>query len=327
MFDLSSNLPILEGLYLEVLENEDFRKEIGLGEIGEATKTTLESKLNIIGEARTKVNDIEGMLKEQRFQVALKEGQDVKVGFDGNEKDGFRVTIRDAEGNVFRTQETKTVEGAKRLQEEWQNEVKLGMKGKKVTGIEEKEDIVSAVEGQSPEIDSLVSKLAGELKIAPEKIRADKEYHTGILDETGNPYLSFDKLQKSYDAIQKDKPGTPQSELTKIISEMDVNAVKSQDIFNKMIGNKDPIKDYIETLDLNPQNEKMLIQGISEFMGERSPNAIKHVSDYVKWLQEKGKSVSDANTKLTEQYIVEKQKGAEGQFRTKGQRKVLNDSP
>ena len=50
----------------------------------------------------------------------------------------------------------------------------------------------------------------------------------------------------------------------------------------------------------------------------------KLVTDYVKWLQGKGKKVTDANAELTELYIREKQK--EGLFRKKSQRNSLNNS-
>ena len=178
------------------------------------------------------------------------------------------------------------------------------------------------------EINDLVSKIAAEQKISPDKVRTTKEYYSPILDESGKPQLSLEKLQKAYKDIQGLKPDTPQGNLSKVIAEMDVDKIKELPAFNRKIGAKTKIKDYIEKSGLNEDNKKMLYQGISEFMqGRKSSNApsnYKLLADYVKWLQDNGKKVNEANADLTNLYIRQMQ--GEGKFTSINQRSQLNNS-
>ena len=201
---------------------------------------------------------------------------------------------------------------------------------KELDKVEPPEVDLSVGKGLSNEekISELVSQIGAKLKIAPDEIRAQKEYQSGLFDVEGNPLLSLEKLERGYKDILKSEPDTPQSALSKVISEMNVDSIKDLDFINKKIDKKTPIKDYVEDSGLNKENKKMLYQGFSEFMQNRkssnSPQNYKLVTDYAKWLQEKGKKVTDANAELTELYIKEKQK--EGLFRKKSQRNALNNS-
>ena len=194
--------------------------------------------------------------------------------------------------------------------------------------VEMQKDSIKKDLSDKEKISELVSQIGAKLKIAPDKVRSQKEYQSGLVDAEGSPILSLEKLEKGYKNILESEPDTPQSALSKVTSEMDVEAIKDLDFINKQIDGKTPIKDYIEDSNLNKENKKMLYQGFSEFMQNRkssnAPQNYKLVTDYVKWLQGKGKKVTDANAELTELYIREKQK--EGLFRKKSQRNSLNNS-
>ena len=54
-------MPILEGVYTEALQNEQFRKDIGLEEFSSATKLMLESRIEMIQKARNEYNKVDGL--------------------------------------------------------------------------------------------------------------------------------------------------------------------------------------------------------------------------------------------------------------------------
>ena len=99
-------------------------------------------------------------------------------------------------------------------------------------------------------------------------------------------------------------------------------------VFSKKIAGKTPIKDYIFSLKLDKSNEKMLLQGISEFMQTRkssnSPSNYKIIADYAKWLESKGFKLNQADRNLTDLYVIEQNQL--GKLITKNQRSQLNNT-
>jgi hypothetical protein len=176
-------------------------------------------------------------------------------------------------------------------------------------------------------VDDLVTKLSALKKVGPDVIRKTKEYEVAIITKD-SPLLSKEKLQKAINAELEKQPGTPQSELSKVLSEINIETIKESPVFNKKIGKETKISDYIEKSELSNENKSMLYKGISEFMqGRKSSNQPKNyklLTDYAKWLQDKGKKVSEASQDLTELYINEMQK--EGLFRKQSERNALNNS-
>ena len=177
------------------------------------------------------------------------------------------------------------------------------------------------------EINRYVDLLAAEKKVLPKEIRTEASYQRDIIIP-GENILSLRKLKKAYESELKKRPGNPEAELTKALMALDVPNVSQLPVFSKKIAGKKPIKDYISELKLNKTNEKMLYQGISEFMQTRkssnSPSNYKIVADYAKWLESKGKNLSQANRSLTDLYVNEQ--NAVGKFTTKNQRSQLNNS-
>ena len=177
------------------------------------------------------------------------------------------------------------------------------------------------------EISKYVNLLAGEKKVLPKEIVAEPSYQRGIIIP-GENKLSLRKLKEAYQSELKKRPGNPEAELTKTLIALDVSKTSELPVFSKKIAGKKPIKDYISELKLDKTNEKMLYQGISEFMQTRkssnNPSNYKIIADYAKWLESKGKNLSEANRSLTDLYVTEQ--NAVKKFITKNQRSQLNNS-
>ena len=177
------------------------------------------------------------------------------------------------------------------------------------------------------EISKYVDLLAGEKKVLPGEIIKEPTYQRDIQIAQENP-LSLRKLKKAYESELKKRPGNPEAELTKTLMALDVPEVSELPVFSKKIAGTKPIKDYISELKLDKTNEKMLYQGISEFMQTRkssnNPSNYKLIADYAKWLESKGKNLSQADRSLTDLYVNEQ--NAAGKLTTKNQRSQLNNS-
>ena len=177
------------------------------------------------------------------------------------------------------------------------------------------------------EISKYVDLLAGEKKVLPKEIIAEPSYQRDIVIP-GESQLSVRKLKKAYESELKKRPGNPEAELTKTLIALDVQKTSELPVFSKKIAGTKPIKEYISELKLNKTNEKMLYQGISEFMQTRkssnNPSNYKVIADYAKWLESKGKNLSEANRSLTDLYVTEQ--NAIGKLTTKNQRSQLNNS-
>ena len=186
---------------------------------------------------------------------------------------------------------------------------------------------VKPVKTKVGEINKYVDLLAGEKGVLPTEIIKEKVYQKDILIP-GEPALSLRKLKDAYKAEIEKRPGTPSTELTKVLTDLDVTKTSELPVFSKKIAGKTLIKDYISDLKLDKTNEKMLYQGISEFMQTRkssnNPSNYKIIANYAKWLESKGKNLSEANRSLTDLYINEQ--NALGKLTTKNQRSQLNNS-
>ena len=177
------------------------------------------------------------------------------------------------------------------------------------------------------QIKEYVNLLAGEKNVLPSDIIKEAAYQRDILIPGENP-LSLRKLKDAYNAELKKRPGTPSTELTKILTKLDINEVAKLPVFSRKIAGKTPIKDYISNLKLDKTNEKMLYQGINEFMQTRKssnePKNYKIIADYAKWLESKGKNLSQADRSLTDLYV--NQQNTLGKLTTKNQRSTFNNT-
>jgi len=129
---------------------------------------------------------------------------------------------------------------------------------------------------------------------------------------------------------------TPSMFLTKALTEINIEQLKTTPAFNRKIKTiengktkfKDTVKDYITSLKLDKANEQMLYQGISEFMQIRksnnAPGNFKVMADYAKWLESKGKKLNEATRDLTDIYVKEQQ--AKGNLTKQNQRSYFNNS-
>ena len=183
------------------------------------------------------------------------------------------------------------------------------------------------VKTKQGEIDKYVDLLAGEKGVLPSEVIKEPKYKKDILIK-GESELSLRKLKEAYKSEIEKRPGTPSTELTKALTTLDISKTSELPVFSKKIGKTKPIKDYISELKLDKTNEKMLYQGIGEFMQTRkssnNPSNYKIVADYAKWLESKGKNLSEANRSLTDLYVNEQ--NAIGKLTTKNQRSQLNNS-
>ena len=183
------------------------------------------------------------------------------------------------------------------------------------------------VKTKQSEIDRYVDLLAGEKGVLPSEVIKEPRYKKDILIK-GESELSLRKLKEAYKAEIEKRPGTPSTELTKTLTDLDINKVSKMPVFSTKIGGTKRVKDYISELKLDKTNEKMLYQGISEFMqgrkSSKGPANMKIVADYAKWLESKGKNLSEANRSLTDLYVSEQ--NALGKLTTKNQRSQLNNS-
>ncbi len=177
------------------------------------------------------------------------------------------------------------------------------------------------------EISRYVDLLAGEKKVLPKEIIAEPKYQRDIVIP-GENILSLRKLKKAYESELKKRPGSPEAELAKTLTTLDVDKLTDLPVFSKKIAGKTPIKDYIFSLKLDKSNEKMLLQGISEFMQTRkssnSPSNYKIIADYAKWLESKGFKLNQADRNLTDLYVIEQNQL--GKLITKNQRSQLNNT-
>lgn len=177
------------------------------------------------------------------------------------------------------------------------------------------------------EINRYVILLSGEKNVLPKEIIAETAYQRDIIIP-GQNKLSLRKLKKAYDSELKKRPGTPEAELTKTLTEQDVNKLKNLPVFSRKIEGKTSIKDYISSLKLDKSNEKMLLQGISEFMQTRkssnTPSNYKIIADYAKWLESKGLKLNQADRNLTDMYVIEQNQI--GKLTTKNQRSKFNNT-
>ena len=183
------------------------------------------------------------------------------------------------------------------------------------------------VKTKQAEIDKYVDLIAGEKGVLPSEVIKEPKYKKGILIK-GESELSLRKLKEAYRAEIEKRPGTPSTELTKVLTDLDIAKSSELPVFSKKIKGTKPIKDYISELKLDKTNEKMLYQGISEFMQTRkssnNPSNYKIIADYAKWLESKGRNLSEANRSLTDLYVNEQ--NALGKLTTKNQRSQLNNS-
>ena len=186
---------------------------------------------------------------------------------------------------------------------------------------------VKPVKTKIDEINKYVDLLAGEKGVLPTEIIKEKKYQKDILIQ-GESELSLRKLKDAYKGEIEKRPGTPSTELTKVLTSLDITKTKGLPVFSRKIAGKTTVKDYIDGLKLDKTNEKMLYQGISEFMqgrkSSKAPTNMKLVADYAKWLESKGKNLSQADRSLTDLYINEQ--NTLGKLTTKNQRRQLNNS-
>lgn len=177
------------------------------------------------------------------------------------------------------------------------------------------------------EINRYIDLLAGEKGVLPKEIIAESKYQRDIVIP-GENILSLRKLKKAYESELKKRPGSPEAELAKTLTTLDVDKLTDLPVFSKKIAGKTPIKDYISSLKLDKSNEKMLLQGISEFMQTRkssnSPSNYKIIADYAKWLESKGFKLNQADRNLTDLYVIEQNQL--GKLITKNQRSKLNNT-
>ena len=208
----------------------------------------------------------------------------------------------------------------------WKDMVESEIKNKKTSRDKPKKEIVVKDEkvAKKPEqkIDDLVDKLATELKQTPDKIRATKEYQTGVLDPKGKPLLSLERLQKAYDNVLKTKPGSPELSLKRALKDVETKSTANKNLDRKVEKGK-TIREYLDESGLTKLNKKMALVGFNEFMPLRksnnNPANYKELINFFKFAQKQGKNINTINSEVTDAYIKQNNY-------TKSQRNKLNNS-
>lgn len=182
----------------------------------------------------------------------------------------------------------------------------------------EKKKAETKVEAEAPKISGLTKEQWLKKKLKGETNSIEEIWKTrkmeGSIPKTKQEAVDrlfaekAEKIAVEKEIVAAGTPESPANLLSRALKELKtkVSDVTKESFFNRKIGGKKKISEYIEEANIGEENKNMAIQGINEFMRNRtniSPADVKRVIDYFKWLDKRGLKVTDASKELTKKYL------------------------